>query len=92
MEWDSPGRQGAGRHPSDHPPLGDVATLDLLVAGNVLGEMALLAPGGTRSATAVALEPTETHRVDAATFAELRREHPSSPRCLSRSWRPRFAS
>jgi len=57
-------------------PLGDVATLDLLVAGNVLGEMALLAPGGTRSATAVALEPTETHMVDAASFAELRREHP----------------
>jgi CRP/FNR family cyclic AMP-dependent transcriptional regulator len=57
-------------------PLGDVATLDLLVAGNVVGEMALLAPGGSRSATAVALEPTETHSIDASTFAELRREHP----------------
>ena len=57
-------------------PLGDVATLDLLVAGSVLGEMALLAPGGTRSATAIALEPTETHMVDSSTFAELRRDHP----------------
>lgn len=57
-------------------PLGDVATLDLLGAGSVLGEMALLAPGGVRSATAVALEPTETHMVDSTTFAELRREQP----------------
>lgn len=57
-------------------PLGDVATLDLLGAGSVLGEMALLAPGGVRSATAVALEPTETHTVDSTTFTELRREQP----------------
>ncbi len=57
-------------------PLGDVATLDLLGAGSVLGEIALLAPGGVRSATAVALEPTETHTVDSTTFAELRREQP----------------
>ena len=57
-------------------PLGDVATLDLLVAGNVLGEMALLAPGGSRSATAVALEPTETLAIDTSTFAEVRRDHP----------------
>lgn len=58
-------------------PLGDVATLDLVVAGGVLGEMALLAPGGVRSATAIALEPTETHVIDAATFGELRREQPA---------------
>lgn len=57
-------------------PLGNVATLDLLVAGDVVGEMALLARGGLRSATAVALEPTETHSIDASTFAELRRKHP----------------
>ena len=57
-------------------PLGDVATLDLLVAGSVLGEMALLGPGGVRSATAIALEPTETHMVDAAAFADLRRARP----------------
>ena len=57
-------------------PLGDVATLDVLVAGSVLGEMALLAPGGVRSATAVALEATETHMIDASTFADMRREQP----------------
>lgn len=58
-------------------PLGDVATLDVVVAGGVLGEMALLAPDGVRSATAIALEPTETHVIDAATFADLRREQPA---------------
>ena len=56
-------------------PLGDVATLDLVVAGHVLGEMALLPPGGSRSATAVALEPTETLTIDTTTFAEMRRDH-----------------
>lgn len=58
-------------------PLGDVATLDLLVAGDVLGEMALLSPGATRSATAVALEPTETLVVDATRFAAMREEQPA---------------
>ncbi len=58
-------------------PLGDVATLDLLVAGSVLGEMALLSPGGVRSATALALEPTETLVIDSATFGDLRREQPA---------------
>jgi len=42
----------------------------------VLGEMALLAPGGVRSASAVALEPTETLTIDAGTFTDLRREQP----------------
>jgi len=58
-------------------PLGDLVTLDLLVAGNILGEMALLAPGGVRSATALALEPTETHMIDAEVFAQLRRDQPA---------------
>jgi CRP-like cAMP-binding protein len=57
-------------------PLGDVATLDLRVPGSVVGEMALLSSDGVRSATAIALEPTETLVVDAATFASLRREQP----------------
>ena len=57
-------------------PLGDVATLDLVVAGGVVGEMALLGTGGVRSATAVALEPTETHTIDAEAFAELRAREP----------------
>jgi CRP/FNR family transcriptional regulator, cyclic AMP receptor protein len=58
-------------------PLGDVAMLDLLGAGEALGEMALLSPGATRSATAVALEPTETLAIDAARFAALRNEEPA---------------
>lgn len=57
-------------------PLGDVATLSIVVAGDVLGEMALLAPGGVRSATAIALQPTETLMIDASTFADLRRSEP----------------
>lgn len=57
-------------------PLGDVATLNLLVAGDALGEMALLSPGTPRSATAVALEPTETLAIDAARFAAMRDEQP----------------
>lgn len=57
-------------------PLGDVATLHVVVAGDVLGEMALLAPDGVRSATAIALEPTETLTIDASTFADLRRLEP----------------
>lgn len=64
-------------------PLGDVATLDLLVPGKVLGEMALLAPGGSRSATAVALEPTETLTIDTTTFAEIRRDHPELTEMLA---------
>lgn len=56
-------------------PLGDVCTLDILGAGSVLGELALLCPGAPRSATAVALEPTETMTIDEAAFAALREEH-----------------
>lgn len=54
-------------------PLGDVATLNVVAAGEVVGEMALLAPGGVRSATAIALEATETLIIDASAFADLRR-------------------
>lgn len=60
-------------------PFGDVATLNLLVAGDVVGEMALLSPGAPRSATVVALEPTETLVVDAVRFAAMREAQP----CLS---------
>lgn len=63
-------------------PLGDSATLDVLVAGDVLGEMALLEPGGMRSATAIALEPTETHTIDAETFDDLRRGQPALTEAL----------
>ena len=41
-------------------PQGDVATVDLVLSGDVVGELALLSPGRRRGATAVAMEPTET--------------------------------
>jgi CRP-like cAMP-binding protein len=56
-------------------PLGDVCTLDILGPGGVLGELALLCPGAPRSATAVALELTETMTIDEASFSALRDEH-----------------
>lgn len=63
-------------------PLGDVAMLDVLVPGDILGEMALLSPGSSRSATAVALEATETLMVDGDRFAELRSRYPSAGELL----------
>ncbi len=58
-------------------PLGDVATLNVLAAGDMVGEMALLSPGTPRSATAVALEPTETLVIDADRFAAIREQQPA---------------
>ena len=65
-------------------PLGEKATLDLLAEGQVLGEMALLSPGGVRSATALALEPTDTMVIDADRFGALRRQHPAVAEVLVR--------
>ena len=64
--------------------MGDVATLNVLVAGDVLGEMALLSPGTPRSASAVALEPAETLVIDGARFAIMREEQPSLAEVLIR--------
>lgn len=59
-------------------PLGDTATLVVLGAGDVVGELALVdGAEGRRSATAVALEKTETLSLHRDEFAALRREHPS---------------
>jgi CRP-like cAMP-binding protein len=58
-------------------PLGNVVTLDILVAGDTLGELALLTPGEVRNATAAALESTETMAIDRETFATLRTERPA---------------
>ncbi len=62
-------------------PRGEVATVDLLlardVAGDVVGELALLAPGRRRTASAVAMEATETLSIDEATFSDLRRDDPA---------------
>ena len=58
-------------------PHGDVATVDLVLAGDVVGELALLSPGRRRGATAIAMEPTETMSLDEATFSDLRRDDPA---------------
>jgi CRP-like cAMP-binding protein len=58
-------------------PLGDSATLDILGAGEMFGELALLPPAGTRSATAQALAATETIALGAEEFTALRKEEPA---------------
>lgn len=58
-------------------PQGDVATVDLVLPGGVVGELALLAPGRRRGATAVAMERTETLSIDETTFSALRRADPT---------------
>lgn len=63
-------------------PLGDVATVNVHDAGEVVGELALLDPASKRTATVVALEPTETLSLHRDEFAELRRQHPSVDRFL----------
>src|SRR5688500_5079700 len=63
-------------------PLGDVATLNVRGAGDVVGELALLDRASRRTATVLALEPTETLAVHRDEFSELRRRHPSADRFL----------
>ena len=58
-------------------PLGDIATVEIVTSGGVVGELALVGPTGMRNATVVALEPTESLSLDAATFAAVRDEHPA---------------
>ncbi len=57
-------------------PRGEVATVDLVLAGDVVGELALLSPGGRRRASAIAMEPTATLSIDETTFSALRRDDP----------------
>lgn len=63
-------------------PLGDVATLTVLGPGATFGELALLDPEARRTATVVALEPTETLEIGRAELAEARRRHPQIDRFL----------
>ena len=58
-------------------PLGDVVTLNVLGPGRAVGELALLDPASRRTATVMALEPTETLAIHGQAFADLRRDHPS---------------
>jgi CRP/FNR family cyclic AMP-dependent transcriptional regulator len=57
-------------------PMGDIATLNVLGAGKVFGELALVTPGSRRTATVVALEPAETLTLSREQFDELRLAHP----------------
>lgn len=63
-------------------PLGDVATLTLLGAGDSFGELALLDPDARRTATVVALEPTRTLALRRSVLFELREQHPELDRFL----------
>lgn len=60
-------------------PSGDRATLNILRAGDYFGELSLVRRSGPalRSATVVALEPTQTLAISAALFEQLRAENPS---------------
>jgi len=57
--------------------MGDVATLDVMGPGQVVGELALLGPASNRGASAVALERVETRVISASSFAELRARRPA---------------
>ncbi len=58
-------------------PGGDLATIDVLGQGEVVGIFAALGEGRRRTATVMALEPTETLCVDRAQFQDLRKAHPA---------------
>jgi CRP-like cAMP-binding protein len=63
-------------------PLGEVATLDVLQAGDTFGEQALVDGLGERTATVTAIERSETLALDRAGFDRLRAEHPGVDRFL----------
>jgi CRP/FNR family cyclic AMP-dependent transcriptional regulator len=56
-------------------PRGDVATIAVLGSGDIVGELALMWDQIERSATVVALEPTETLVLRRTAVDELRRAH-----------------
>lgn len=64
-------------------PLGDSATLAVLQAGDVFGELALIFPEQRRTATIVAIEAAETLSLGRSAFEQLRAEHPSVDRLLT---------
>jgi len=58
-----------------HTPLGDVATVRVVRAGDFIGELAVVMPG-PRNATAVALDAVETLAISRDELDALRAEHP----------------
>jgi CRP/FNR family cyclic AMP-dependent transcriptional regulator len=61
---------------------GELSMLDVLGPGEVFGELGLLVSHRTRTATAVALEPTETQTLAYSSFDALRQADPSVDRFL----------
>jgi CRP/FNR family transcriptional regulator, cyclic AMP receptor protein len=61
---------------------GDVATLNVVGAGDTFGELALVSPDERRSATVLALEDGETLSVHSHDFARLRSERPQTDELL----------
>ena len=62
-------------------PLGDVATVRVLKAGDFFGELAIISPG-PRNATAVALDVVETRAVHRDQFDALRARDPAIDRVI----------
>jgi CRP/FNR family cyclic AMP-dependent transcriptional regulator len=62
-------------------PLGDVATVRVLKAGEFFGELAIISPG-PRNATAVALDPVETRAIHRDQFDALRARDPAIDRVI----------
>jgi CRP/FNR family transcriptional regulator, cyclic AMP receptor protein len=58
-------------------PLGDVATLTVIGPGGTFGELSVLDPDAVRSATVVALEPTETWVLHSDQVNRLRTTYPA---------------
>lgn len=63
-------------------PLGEVATVNIVGAGAAFGELALIVDDARRSATAVALEPTETLSLRRDAFEEAVAADPAVLRFL----------
>jgi CRP-like cAMP-binding protein len=62
-------------------PLGDIATVRVLKAGEFFGELAIISPG-PRNATAVALDPVETRAIHRDQFDALRARDPAIDRVI----------
>lgn len=61
---------------------GDTVTLNVIGPGTAFGELALLDPAMTRTATVEAIGPVETLMLQRAEFERLRRSYPSVDRLL----------
>lgn len=64
-------------------PNGVPAIIAVRGAGDTVGELALVEPGGRRTATVIALEPTDTLILERDAFVELCRSRPSLGRFLT---------